>query len=191
MTTSPGCAHELPAPPLAAGVVVRRGVPRSQFLLTEEVERAQTLDQHLVHASPDQRRAVLARVADAIARMHRLGFIHHDLYPRNMLVDEQHAIWLVDAWRGGPAPQLRGPAYDIGCLMLDGADLFTMAEQRALFARYFGARSLHARAATRLLEHAQRARSSLRERLVRKPNERRGRALQSPTWDIGALRVPR
>ncbi len=107
--------------PICAGVLSRAGVPWFQFLLTEEVRGAETLGQFLADARCDAalRAGVLNELADEVARMHALRFVHHDLFLRNVLVvrGAPHSrVYFLDAWAGGPAPQLRGAAYDLACL---------------------------------------------------------------------------
>ena len=72
--------------PLAAGVFARGGLPRYQFLVTERIQSTQTLREHFADAAPATRKRALATLAREAARMHSLGFIHRDLYPRNLLV---------------------------------------------------------------------------------------------------------
>jgi hypothetical protein len=110
--------------PICAGVIRRAGAPWFQFLLTEEVSGAETLGHFLADAQCDSdlRASVLDELADEVARMHSLRFVHHDLFVRNVLVvrDAPHSrVYFVDAWAGGPAPQLRGAAYDLACLTSD------------------------------------------------------------------------
>ena len=172
--------------PLAAGVLCRHGWARYQFLLTEELLGARPLDAFLLQASPKERAQALDALAGSIARMHWLGFIHHDLYPRNILV-RTGEVHFVDAWRGGPPPQLRGPAYDIGCLMLQGAELLSIDEQRTWFETYFEERRLERKEALLLLEDSRRYRDLFRAKLLRKPNERRGRPVPQEEWRVASL----
>jgi len=132
-------AHGFAAPrPRLAGVWRRAGLPRYQFLATEAVP-APPLAEFLGAADASARQAALARLAVELARLHALGFTHRDLFARNLLVHTGEAgpepVFL-DAWRGGPGPDLRGPLHDLGCLMLDGATLFRPEEQALLLARY-------------------------------------------------------
>lgn len=132
-------AHDFAAPrPRLAGVWRRAGLARYQFLATEAVP-APPLEEFLAAAGAPAREAALTRLAEELARLHALGFTHRDLFARNLLVLAGEAgpepVFL-DAWRGGPGPDLRGPLHDLGCLMLDGATLFRPAEQALLLARY-------------------------------------------------------
>jgi hypothetical protein len=118
------------ARPLLAGVRVRGGLARYQFLFTEFRADEPALDQWLPSAIPELRAACLASLARDVARLHRLGFVHRDLFPRNLLVCATGpSCVFLDAWRGGAGHGLRGPEHDLGCLFLDGAGLFTVREQ--------------------------------------------------------------
>lgn len=129
------------ARPLLAGAHFERGLPRYQFLFTEYRSSEPTLEQWLPSATPEQRATRLAALARDLARLHRLGFVHRDLFPRNLLVTAGTACAFLDAWRGGAGRGLRGPEHDLGCLFLDGAGLFTRDEQ-ALFLRAYQDESL-------------------------------------------------
>lgn len=171
--------------PLCAGVFSRAGAPWFQFLLTQEVTDVCTLeeflsdDPHETRASPSApggalRREVVAELAVEVARMHALGFIHHDLYPRNLLVarDAAHSrIHFVDAWAGGPPPQVRGAAYDLGCLTLDTPHTFRADELEAFFVRYGAERAVQDRPVD-IVALVERTRTE-RERLGRKLRDRR------------------
>src|SRR6185295_449284 len=66
-------------------------------------------------------------------------FVHRDLFPRNLLSRSTPAgerCLFLDAWRGGARRGLRGPDHDLGCLFLDGAELFTGAEQSLFLTTY-------------------------------------------------------
>lgn len=132
--------------PLAAGGVLRLGLPVFQFLATEEVQGARTL-REVFEAERDpapDRRALLEELGRDVGRLHARGFVHRDLYPRNVLVREapgRPRFVYLDAWRGGPGPGLRGPAHDLACLMLFGPELFTAAEQAAFLDAWFAERA--------------------------------------------------
>jgi hypothetical protein len=170
--------------PLAAGVFYRTGSPCYQFLLTQAVPGGQPLDEYLFSATPAERAVLVERFGREIARLHRLGFVHRDLYLRNFFVcrrDGTALLYFLDAWRGGPRPNLRGPAYDIACLMLFGAELLTPEEQALFFRSYFGSESAPGNVA-RFLERVVSHRSQLVNTLARKPGRRRGFALPSREW---------
>ena len=190
------------AEPLAAGAVRATGSATYQFLATREVPGARTLDAALADANPDARTLCLIELGRLVGRLHGLGFVHRDLYPRNLLVTgETYAgeIHLIDAWRGGPRPQLRGPDYDHACLLLEGAELFTPEEQRAYFDAYFGETGADRETRRRTLGLVAGERDALARRTVARAlrRERRlalaeGRAPEArraefPRWDPRAL----
>lgn len=131
--------HGFSAPlPRLAGVWRQAGLPRYQFLVTEAVP-APPLADFLAAADEATRLAAVTHLGEVLARLHALGFVHRDLFARNLLVhsgpDGPQPVFL-DAWRGGPGPDLRGPLHDLGCLMLDGATLFRPAEQARFLSAY-------------------------------------------------------
>ena len=168
--------------PLAAGEIVAGGLPVRQFLFSRHVDDAPTLETVLSDRAHPEREAILAQLAREVARMHALGFVHHDLYPRNVLVrGSGHArrLLFLDAWAGGPPPQWRDAAYDLGCLWLF-ADTELAPEELAGFqARYAAERTVQARPvdAPGLFARALAARERLITRLEARAHERRGRPL--------------
>ncbi len=175
--------------PLAAGAFFRAGLPRYQFLVTSEVDGVRTLRRFLADES-DGRKAVLAELAREVGRMHALGFIHRDLFPRNLLVRSDavsgRRIVFLDAWRGGPRPQLRGPAHDLACLFLHAPGLFRGEEERCFFDAYVAARAVQGRAveARRLALATARARRRLWLRLERDPRRLGGAPLPPREWSL-------
>lgn len=184
-------AHGFAAPePLAAGVWRERGLPRHQFLVTRFVE-APRYDAAFAAADANRRARLLEIAARTLARLHALGFIHHDAHFRNLLVRELGAgeleLVLLDAWRGGPPPQLRPPAYDLGCFLLDAAGAAEPHELAAFFEHYGAQRAdcgtpVELRA---LAARAARARASLWKRLAAREPERAARLARA--WDPHAL----
>jgi hypothetical protein len=132
--------------PLAACSLRRYGSSALELLLTREVEGAVRLDAAWPHRSRAERNRICMELARCAGRMHSLGFVHRDLFARNMLVagKDEPAIYFLDAWRGGPGRGLRGSTYDLACLMLDGARLFSAEEQRLLLDTYRAERALRA-----------------------------------------------
>lgn len=169
-------AHGFRAPtPLLAGVRRAGGLARYQFLVTAWNE-APRLDEFCARASEPERAALARALGRSLARLHALGFVHRDLFARNLLVEAGPELVFLDAWRGGPGRGLRGPIHDLACLMLDGAGLFTPAEQRLLFQAYG---EEHPRRPTPdLLRAVARARA----RLV--PRERRRHPEIAPEWNF-------
>ena len=170
--------------PLVGGGLFRAGLPCYQFLVTEEVAGAATLREALAAADPEER-AILARaVGDTAGRLHAAGFVHRDLFPRNLLVRKGEArVWLVDAWRGGPGRGLRGPAYDLGCLALHAPLILRPEEEQLLFDAYFAARApaLAGPARAALLHRAARERHGLVRRARERP-QREGGLVPPDAW---------
>ena len=170
---------------LLAGVRTEGLLPRYQFLFTELRPAEPALNEWFPSAPGEQRAELLTALAHDLARMHRLGFVHRDLYPRNLVVallrSGPRCVFL-DAWRGGPGPGLRGPDHDLGCLFLDGARLFTPVEQSLFLTRY---REASARLGRALPQNwparVEGARSAVSKR------EARRRPGLAPTWRFPPL----
>jgi hypothetical protein len=183
--------------PLAAGVLVRGGLVRYQFLCTLALGAHRTLDVALQEAAPGQRAAWLAELAREVARMHALHFVHRDLFWRNVLVSSEpapahgdpRALNFVDCWRGGHPLPRRAADYDIACLMLEGASALSLDEQRAFFALY-GAEREHQGSpvdVARLLAAADRRRAELLARIAREPGRWRAAEPPAGSWDWRAV----
>jgi hypothetical protein len=139
--------------PLAAVSFWRGGLPLHQALFTEFLPDARPLHTELPVLSAEIRAEVLDELAREVARLHALGFAHHDLYLRNVLVLEHppqsdpRRLAFIDAWSGGPGRARRGPARDLACLMLEGANLLNDGEQARWLARYLAEREAQERSA--------------------------------------------
>ena len=173
--------------PLAAGALVRGGLPLRQFLITQDVPGATTLEEILRGGRSPDRSDVLGQLARETARMHALGFVHHDLYPRNVLVlpaNSAGRIAFVDAWAGGPPPQLRPFAYDLACLFLRADRELTDAEVQRFVDVYAAERSARGRPvdARSVLADAKRHRARLIRRLIARPHELRGEPAPALDW---------
>ncbi|KAA0010654.1 3-deoxy-D-manno-octulosonic acid kinase [Billgrantia pellis] len=85
-------ARGLPVPhPVAAGVT-RHGPTYSAALITVRLPGARSLADCLNDADP----ALLERVGATVRRFHDAGLDHVDLNARNLLVDAQGKVWLID-----------------------------------------------------------------------------------------------
>jgi len=126
--------------PLAAGGLVRGGIPRWQFLVTQFVPDAVQLHDWLAAGRPSAERAeVLDEIAREVARMHALRFVHRDLWTRNLLVvprGGQSRVLFLDAWAGGPGLGWRGPAHDLRCFERDMQPLWAGDDAAAWRKRY-------------------------------------------------------
>ena len=173
--------------PLAAGVRVTSLRASFQFLATRELPGRITLRAFLARgdeASLARRPAGLAELGARVARLHRAGFVHRDLFPRNLLVEESggESVAFLDTWRGGPRrqPPGRGIAYDLACLLLYLPDLVTGDEEALLLEHYAREAGLLGRPRgkarwERLLGSARRTRARLLSAL-----RRRGRTSPLP-----------
>jgi tRNA A-37 threonylcarbamoyl transferase component Bud32 len=175
--------------PLAAGELIVHGLPARQFLISEHVPDAPTLEEFLRERHHPDRKPVLAELARETARMHALGFVHHDLYPRNILVRTTAAprrLVFLDAWAGGPPPQGRDAAYDLACLCLHADTELDRDELDRFIDRYVSERMLQTRPVDKiaLLVRIRRARRALIDRLRNRPAEQRGRALPGRGFDL-------
>jgi len=186
--------HFRVALPLAAGEFVRTGSAHYHFLITRAEPEAVTLEEFCDAASPEARRDVLNELAREVARMHSLHFLHHDLYPRNLLVGASELarrIVFLDAWAGGPPPNRRPFAYDLACLLLDADSYLEREEQREFLETYIEQRRVQDRPvdAVGFLARIGREREVLFAQLQRDPGRLRGRALPTADWDPARLGV--
>lgn len=129
--------------PIAAGVLYESRLPRYQFLVTREVEGAVGIVEHLQQSDAAERVARFRELGMEVARMHAEGFVHRDLFTRNLLVraaEGTRRVVFLDAWRGGARRQLRGPAYDLGCVLLDFERVWTEEEREGFWRSYLEGR---------------------------------------------------
>ena len=135
--------HDFGAPePRLAGMVLTHGLPAFRFLYTRELFGQVTMQRFLTEQPAASRRKALLGLAHGVARLHGLGFIHRDLFARNVLVDPRDPgrPSFLDAWRGGPGPDARGPLYDLACFDLDAQALLEPREREAFLDAYEEAR---------------------------------------------------
>ena len=132
-------------------------------------------------AAPELRHGWITELGREVGRLHALRFVHRDLFPRNLLVlpeDRPRRIVFLDAWAGGPGPGRRGPAYDLACLLLEGAEQWTRDEQRLFLSTYVAARTKEGRApGAGFPARVLRERRGLLRRLARDPARLRGRPM--------------
>jgi tRNA A-37 threonylcarbamoyl transferase component Bud32 len=155
--------------PILAGAFLRRGIPCHQFLCTAGVAGAEPMASVLRGRDPELRARVLCALARDLARLHAAGFVHRDLFARNLLVEHpgpagRPRIVFLDAWRSSPGRGLRGPAHDLGCFFLEAGTWLESREQALFLDTY--------RREYQRMEHAEPA-----ERFVRRVARARRRAL--------------
>ncbi len=140
------------AEPLLSAFARRGSRLIAQLLVTARVERAGGLRTLLEDGRRDPlREPVLARLATTVGALHARGFLHGDLYPRNLLYSGGIGaggtggglrIVLLDAWRGGPHKKpnvLAHAARDLGCFFLHGAEWLDTLEQASFYESYLSA----------------------------------------------------
>lgn len=88
--------HEcgLPVPTPVAAAVTRHGLTYEAALITERIAGARALADRLETRRASE--ALLEAVGRTIRRFHDAGLDHVDLNARNLLVDAQERIWLID-----------------------------------------------------------------------------------------------
>ena len=176
--------------PLTGGVLLRKGLPRYQFLITREVTHCSTLDKALPDEPRTARMTLAEELGSEVARMHALSFVHHDLYPRNILIMDSswpRRVVFLDAWAGGDAPHFRSPAYDLACLLLEGCEQFSMEEQVHLLRTYLEARRTQGKPVrSSFLAQVKSERDRLLSWLHRRPERLRGQPMPGG-WPDPAL----
>ncbi len=98
--------------PLAAGCLLRAGLPAYAFLLCERIEAAETLARFLERADEPLRAAVLEELARETARLHCLHGARRELRLRDMLVQRGGSagrVFFLDGSSGGPSRLLEDP----------------------------------------------------------------------------------
>ncbi|WP_110685616.1 3-deoxy-D-manno-octulosonic acid kinase [Salinicola aestuarinus] len=85
-------ARGLPVPAPVAALVIHHGATYRGALITVRLPQTQALETRLETASP----ALLAEVGRTIRRFHDAGLDHVDLNARNVLIDADDRVWLID-----------------------------------------------------------------------------------------------
>jgi len=98
-------AAGLPAPAPLAAAVQRHGLTWSGSLLTRLIPSTRTFADLLVEHSDDH--PLWQRIGACIRRFHDAGVVHADLNARNILVDADGAVFLVDFDRAHVRPGAR------------------------------------------------------------------------------------
>ncbi|QTF94292.1 MAG: 3-deoxy-D-manno-octulosonic acid kinase [Halomonas sp. BM-2019] len=88
--------HErgLPVPRPVAAAVTRLGLTYEATLITERIPGARALASRLEAGRADA--ALLETVGETIQRCHDAGLDHVDLNARNLLIDDEARVWLID-----------------------------------------------------------------------------------------------
>jgi hypothetical protein len=174
--------------PLAIGEWRQRGLIRYQWLLTEAMDDHQTWTEVWSTLDAPKRQQSIRHLADEVARMHSLHFVHHDLFPRNLMIapgSHLQPVGFLDSWAGGPGLGLRGPTYDIACLALDWPETWTREEQVLFLERYQNARAgqgMPIRNVYAWLRSIEKQRATWVRKLESSTRRRGGRPVPSADW---------
>lgn len=87
-------ARGLPVPRPVAAAVTRHGLSYEAALITVRITGARSLADRLIEGSAGD--ALLEAVGRTIRRFHDTGLDHVDLNARNLLVDAEERVWLID-----------------------------------------------------------------------------------------------
>jgi tRNA A-37 threonylcarbamoyl transferase component Bud32 len=145
------------ATPLACGEVRRFGLVHESFFVTEAIDRAVPLSRFVLEdleAIPElerrrQRRVLLTRLAQAVARVHEAGLRHGDFHAGNILVVAEElndpnrpAIYLVDLTDAKFAEPLDWPdtRASLAVLLAEWFDRTSAGERRRFWREYLGHR---------------------------------------------------
>ncbi|MDF1837672.1 MAG: lipopolysaccharide kinase InaA family protein [Planctomycetota bacterium] len=174
---------------LAAAEFRQHGLVRHQWLYTESMPNRRTWSEAWPELLPPGRERCIVHLADEVARMHSLHFVHRDLFPRNLMVDPskgaEQPVGFLDAWAGGPGMGLRGPAYDIACLALDWPDSWTDPEQALFLNRYLDRRNAHGKPVKRIpawIRSVETQRETWVHKLTASSRRRGGRPIPKSNW---------
>lgn len=173
----------------------RFGVMTAHLLLIERIPGAVDLQALLAGGGvpPDRLVELLWAAGDTVGRMHAAGFIHRDLFTRNLLVTgvpgRDARIWLIDCRKGTWSRWgLYREDYDLGCFDVWAATCLRTDARTAFFAAY--AHAARPRSLERLLEATERNRRALCLRFARKRAAHKivEPALDAPAIDPAAVR---
>lgn len=172
--------------PLVGLVLFRAGLPRGQWLVTQEQQDARPLLEVWDELDSEQEQAALTELAREVARMHALGFTHRDLFLRNLMWRGTQArkLLLLDCWRGGPGFDLRGASWDVGCLLSDLVDLVGGEQAQRWLTEYLDQRAAQDRPVAKesFIPQALKARRTVIKRLIAQPQRLGSQALPRLDW---------
>jgi tRNA A-37 threonylcarbamoyl transferase component Bud32 len=121
-------------------------------VLMERVEHSQTLRQLLEQGQEVVDRKLLEDLAQLVARLHRAGWYHRDLYLEHVILRPDGSLCLLDLGRARQqaSPRSRWLAKDLGALLHSLPDRIPAATRLRFLARYLdlcGIRGAQARRA--------------------------------------------
>jgi tRNA A-37 threonylcarbamoyl transferase component Bud32 len=123
--------------PVAYGEERRAGWVVRSCLVSEAIPEALSLDEFFVRCQArrsTEEPTLLPALADYVRRLHARGFVHHDLYWRNIILsgNSRDHFFLLDAHKGGPGD----PAQDLAALDAAAPFFFRRADRLRFFLRY-------------------------------------------------------
>lgn len=176
--------------PAVAAASFRGGVLYQELLATVVIEGVRDLRAILEEASVERADALCAQAGATVAGLHRTGFRHRDLFPRNILVggpEGAESMTFLDCRKGGKSWRPgRNFAYDLACFDLWSGVLYPSSARLNFFAAYVGALGLEQGKAAALLAKVARQRASLlqhrthRKRAVHKEHQQWAPAVDMP-----------
>jgi hypothetical protein len=150
--------------------------------------------------APDDARELAEEFGRELGRMHALGFLHADLYTRNVLVAApehgaaggRRLVW-IDCWAGGPGHSDgrlarhcgRALVRDLGTWASEAADTWARADQARFLTAYLAARVANGRpvqGCNGLLAAVAAERRRELRRLERDPARLRGQPFPTAGW---------
>ena len=121
------------------------------FVLMERVEHSQTLRQHLEQGEGSVDHLLLEDLAQLVARLHRAGWYHRDLYLEHVILRRDGSLCLLDLGRSRrqASPRSRWLAKDLGALLHSLPDRIPAATRLRFLARYLDLCGIHGARARR------------------------------------------
>lgn len=179
--------HLFQAPaPLAAVALFHHSLPRGQWLVTQAEQDAQPLLAVWDALDATKQDQTLQELAQEVARMHALGFTHRDLFLRNLMwcQDRPRKLLFLDCWRGGPGLDLRGAAWDVGCLLSDIVDRIGNERSDNWLREYIHQREVQDRpvSSAAFIPRAIAAREVVVRRLIAQPQRLGGNPPPTQNW---------
>ncbi len=131
------------------------GAKARSVVMMERIGHRESLRQSLARCTAAERRRLLHDLAPLVARMHRLGWYHRDLYLQHVILeraDEQERMVLIDVGRARneKSPRQRWFIKDLAALFHSRPTALTQHEALRFLTEYLQARGLGGRSLRRL-----------------------------------------
>lgn len=165
--------------PIGYGEQHCAGFLTRSFLMTEGIKNPVPLDRVIQQGIDDpRRRALITGLADTVRQMHQHGFVHHDLYWRNIILNDQSLdrFYLIDCHKGrtwSRREEIASRAHDLACLDAPAPEFFRRTDRLRFFLRY----REHSRLTDddkKLLRRALEMAAPMRDRQLKRVRETRG-----------------